>query len=33
VIGASGKLTAFAGGLETKARLLEMENAEKKLFV
>jgi len=32
VIGASGKLTGFAGGLETKARLLELENGEKKLF-
>ena len=32
VIGSSGKLTGFAGGLETKARLLEIENAEKKLF-
>src|SRR5215475_5423487 len=32
VIGASGKLTGFAGGLETKALLLELENGEKKLF-
>jgi methylated-DNA-[protein]-cysteine S-methyltransferase len=32
VIGASGKLTGFAGGLDVKARLLEIENAEKKLF-
>jgi methylated-DNA-[protein]-cysteine S-methyltransferase len=27
VIGASGKLTGFAGGLETKARLLDLEGA------
>lgn len=27
VIGASGRLTGFAGGLETKARLLELEGA------
>ena len=33
VIGASGKLTGFAGGLEVKARLLEIESAERKLFV
>lgn len=26
VIGSSGKLTGFAGGLETKARLLELES-------
>ena len=32
VIGASGKLTGFAGGLDLKARLLEIEGAEKKLF-
>ena len=32
VIGTSGKLTGFAGGLETKARLLELEKSEKKLF-
>jgi len=32
VIGSSGKLTGFAGGLETKARLLEIESADKKLF-
>jgi methylated-DNA-[protein]-cysteine S-methyltransferase len=32
VIGASGKLTGFAGGLDVKAHLLEIENAEKKLF-
>jgi methylated-DNA-[protein]-cysteine S-methyltransferase len=32
VIGASGKLTGFAGGLDVKARLLEIEGAEKKLF-
>jgi len=29
VIGASGKLTGYAGGLETKARLLELEGALK----
>jgi methylated-DNA-[protein]-cysteine S-methyltransferase len=29
VIGASGKLTGFAGGLETKAHLLELESDEK----
>jgi len=28
VIGSSGKLTGFAGGLETKARLLELESKE-----
>jgi O6-methylguanine-DNA--protein-cysteine methyltransferase len=27
VIGASGKLTGFAGGLETKAALLKLEGA------
>jgi len=27
VIGASGKLTGFAGGLETKAKLLDLEGA------
>jgi methylated-DNA-[protein]-cysteine S-methyltransferase len=27
VIGASGKLTGFAGGLETKARLLALEGS------
>jgi methylated-DNA-[protein]-cysteine S-methyltransferase len=32
VIGSSGKLTGFAGGLEVKARLLEMERGEKALF-
>lgn len=32
VIGSSGKLTGFAGGLDVKARLLEMEGGEKKLF-
>jgi methylated-DNA-[protein]-cysteine S-methyltransferase len=31
VIGASGKLTGFAGGLETKAHLLELESAEEVL--
>ena len=30
VIGASGKLTGYAGGLETKARLLELEGAPRK---
>lgn len=29
VIGATGKLTGFAGGIETKARLLELEGAGK----
>src|SRR5690349_19919236 len=33
VIGSSGKLTGFAGGLDVKARLLEMEGGERKLFV
>jgi methylated-DNA-[protein]-cysteine S-methyltransferase len=32
VIGASGKLTGFAGSLETKARLLGLENGERPLF-
>jgi methylated-DNA-[protein]-cysteine S-methyltransferase len=32
VIGTSGKLTGFAGGLETKAHLLELERADKMLF-
>jgi methylated-DNA-[protein]-cysteine S-methyltransferase len=32
VIGASGKLTGFAGGLETKARLLSLERGESNLF-
>jgi O-6-methylguanine DNA methyltransferase len=32
VIGASGKLTGFAGGLDVKARLLEIESADEKLF-
>ena len=31
VIGASGKLTGFAGGLETKAKLLELEGATSNL--
>ena len=31
VIGASGKLTGFAGGLETKAKLLELEGATSSL--
>jgi methylated-DNA-[protein]-cysteine S-methyltransferase len=29
VIGANGKLTGFAGGLETKARLLALESNNK----
>jgi methylated-DNA-[protein]-cysteine S-methyltransferase len=32
VIGANGKLTGFAGGLETKARLLELESQSTGLF-
>jgi methylated-DNA-[protein]-cysteine S-methyltransferase len=32
VIGSSGKLTGFAGGLETKARLLNLEENGTKLF-
>ena len=32
VIGASGKLTGFAGGLETKAHLLALEGHEAQLF-
>jgi methylated-DNA-[protein]-cysteine S-methyltransferase len=32
VIGSSGKLTGFGGGLEVKAHLLELEGAEGKLF-
>lgn len=32
VIGSSGKLTGFAGGLETKARLLGLENGDQTLF-
>ena len=32
VIGSSGKLTGFAGGLNAKAWLLELEGAEKRLF-
>ena len=31
VIGAAGKLTGFAGGLETKARLLDLEGARGEL--
>jgi methylated-DNA-[protein]-cysteine S-methyltransferase len=31
VIGSSGKLTGFAGGLETKARLLDLEAAGRQL--
>ena len=33
VIGASGKLTGFAGGLETKAQLLNLEESGARLFV
>jgi methylated-DNA-[protein]-cysteine S-methyltransferase len=33
VIGSSGKLTGFAGGLETKARLLSLEESDGRLFV
>jgi len=32
VIGSSGTLTGFAGGLEVKARLLELERGERRLF-
>jgi methylated-DNA-[protein]-cysteine S-methyltransferase len=32
VIGASGKLTGFAGGLENKALLINLENAELKFM-
>jgi methylated-DNA-[protein]-cysteine S-methyltransferase len=32
VIGSSGKLTGFAGGLETKARLLNLEEGGARLF-
>ncbi len=32
VIGASGKLTGFAGGLEVKAQLLKLESKGKSLF-
>ena len=33
VIGASGNLTGFAGGLKTKKFLLELENADGKKFI
>jgi methylated-DNA-[protein]-cysteine S-methyltransferase len=33
VIGSSGKLTGFAGGLETKAHLLSLEEGGARLFV
>jgi methylated-DNA-[protein]-cysteine S-methyltransferase len=33
VIGSSGKLTGFAGGLETKAQLLSLEESGARLFV
>ena len=32
VIGSSGKLTGFAGGLDAKAHLLELERQDEKLF-
>jgi methylated-DNA-[protein]-cysteine S-methyltransferase len=32
VIGSSGKLTGFAGGLDTKAHLLRLEGGDKSLF-
>jgi methylated-DNA-[protein]-cysteine S-methyltransferase len=32
VIGATGKLTGFAGGLDTKAQLLELEQGDVSLF-
>lgn len=32
VIGHSGKLTGFAGGLDVKARLLELEGVRRRLF-
>jgi len=32
VIGSSGKLTGFGGGLETKAHLLNLEDVREKLF-
>jgi methylated-DNA-[protein]-cysteine S-methyltransferase len=32
VIGSSGKLTGFAGGLDAKAHLLNLEGSEEKLF-
>lgn len=32
VIGSSGKLTGFAGGLDVKARLLELESRDKNFF-
>ena len=32
VIGSSGKLTGFAGGLETKAHLLDLEQKDSNLF-
>jgi methylated-DNA-[protein]-cysteine S-methyltransferase len=32
VIGSSGKLTGFGGGLETKAHLLSLENSDRNLF-
>jgi methylated-DNA-[protein]-cysteine S-methyltransferase len=32
VIGSSGKLTGFAGGLETKANLLSLEERDERLF-
>ncbi|MBV8115518.1 MAG: MGMT family protein, partial [Silvibacterium sp.] len=32
VIGSSGKLTGFGGGLETKAQLLSLEQKDRTLF-
>ncbi len=32
VIGASGKLTGFGGGLDVKQKLLELEHGERRLF-
>jgi methylated-DNA-[protein]-cysteine S-methyltransferase len=32
VIGSSGKLTGFAGGLDTKAHLLQLEGRDRSLF-
>lgn len=32
VIGASGKLTGFGGGLDVKQKLLELERGERRLF-
>lgn len=32
VVGSSGKLTGFAGGLETKARLLSLESGRRQIY-